>query len=91
MSTIKYCCRYNLFVMQSIELKTIDAKREVKVMLSRKAWTMKMLAEKLTKLSGKYYSPQNLNYRLSQNKLKLYEMGYICQILGFKLEFKEEI
>ena len=71
------------------ELKTIDSKKEVKVMLSRKACTMKTLAEKLSDLSGKYYSPQNLNYRLTKNKLKLYEMGYICQILGFKLEFSE--
>lgn len=77
--------------MNAGELKTIDAKKEVKVMLSRKAWTMKTLAEKLSELTGKYYSPQNLNYRLSQNKLKLYEMGYICQILGFELEFREVI
>lgn len=75
--------------MVEFDLIKIDAKKEVKVMLSRKAWTMKMLAEKLSEISGKYYSPQNLNYRLSQNKLKLYEMGYICQILGFKLEFVE--
>ena len=73
-----------------IELKTLDAKKEVKVMLSRKAWTMKTLAEKLSTLIGKYYSPQNLNYRLSKNKLKFYEMGYICQILGFKLNIIDE-
>ena len=72
-------------------LQRIDARKEVKIMLSKKAWTMKMLAEKLSQASGKYYSPQNLNYRLAQNKLKLYEMGYICQILGFKLEFIEEV
>lgn len=72
-----------------IELKTIDAKKEVKIMLSKKAWTMKTLAQKLSYLTGKYYSPQNLNYRLSKNKLKLYEMGYICQILGFRIEFIE--
>ena len=71
-------------------LITIDTKKEVKIMLSKKAWTMKMLAEKLSQASGKYYSQQNLNYRLSQNKLKLYEMGYICQILGFKIEFIEK-
>ncbi len=75
--------------MQSDKITKIDAKKEVKILLSKKAWTMKMLAEKLSEASGKYYSPQNLNYRLSQNKLKLYEMGYICQILGFKLEFIE--
>ena len=75
--------------MQSDKITKIDAKKEVKILLSKKAWTMKMLAEKLSEASGKYYSPQNLNYRLSQNKLKLYEMGYICQSLGFKLEFIE--
>ena len=75
--------------MQNHLLEKIDARKEVKIMLSQKAWTMKMLAEKLSEVSGKYYSPQNLNYRLGQNKLKLYEMGYICQILGFKLEFTE--
>ncbi len=77
--------------MLESNLITIDAKKEVKIMLSKKAWTMKMLAEKLSQASGKYYSQQNLNYRLSQNKLKLYEMGYICQILGFKIEFIEKI
>jgi len=76
--------------MQNDKLITLDAKKEVKVMLSRKAWTMKMLAEKLSQMSGKFYSPQNLNYRLSQNKLKLYEMGYICQILGYKILFTQE-
>lgn len=75
--------------MQNHLLEKIDARKEVKIMLSKKAWTMKMLAEKLSEVSGKYYSPQNLSYRLGQNKLKLYEMGYICQILGFKLEFTE--
>ena len=76
--------------MLESNLITIDAKKEVKIMLSKKAWTMKMLAEKLSQASGKYYSRQNINYRLSQNKLKLYEMGYICQILGFKIEFIEK-
>lgn len=76
--------------MQFEILNKIDTKKEVKVMLSKKAWTMKKLAEKLSETSGKYYSPQNLNYRLSTNKLKFYEMGYICQILGFKLEIIEK-
>ncbi|MCM1338347.1 MAG: hypothetical protein NC191_01590 [Muribaculaceae bacterium] len=75
--------------MQSKNFQKIDSKKEVKIMLSKKAWTMKKLAEKLSEVSGKYYSPQNLNYRLTQNKLKLYEMGYICQILDFKLTFIE--
>ena len=76
--------------MHNNDYKKFDAKKEVKIMLSKKAWTMKNLAEKLSLISGKYYSPQNLNYRLSKNKLKFYEMGYICQILGFKLEIIEE-
>ena len=75
--------------MQDCVLEKIDAKKEVKIMLSKKAWTMKNLAQRLSETTGKFYSPQNLNYRLSQNKLKLYEMGYICQILGFSLEFIE--
>ena len=43
--------------MTGCDLEKIDAKKEVKVMLSRKAWTMKMLAQKLSDVSGKYYSP----------------------------------
>ena len=76
--------------MQAQNFVKFDSKKEVKVMLSKKAWTMKRLAEKLSEVSGKFYSPQNLNYRLSQNKLKFYEMGYICQILGFNLEIIEK-
>ncbi len=68
----------------------IDSRREVKVLLSKRAWTMKKLAEKLSEYSGKYYSQQNLNYRLRTNSLKLSEMGYICEILGFKIIFEEK-
>ena len=68
--------------MQSKNFQKIDSKKEVKIMLSKKAC-------RKTNRTGKYYSPQNLNYRLTQNKLKLYEMGYICQTLDFKLAFIE--
>lgn len=68
----------------------MDAKKEVKILLSKKAMTMKKLAEKLSEKTGKYYSPQNLDYRLSSNSLKLSEMAEVCEILGFEIEFKEK-
>ncbi len=67
----------------------MDARKEVKILLSKKALTMKKLAEKLSDKTGKYYSPQNLNYRLASNSLKLAEMSEICDILGFKIDFVE--
>lgn len=70
--------------------EAMNARKEVKILLSKKAWTMKMLAEKLSQVSGKYYSQQNLNYRLRTNSLKLYEMDYICKILGFNIVFEED-
>ncbi len=65
----------------------MDARREVKILLSKRAQTMKALAEKLSEATGKYYSQQNLNYRLRTNSLKLSEMDSICNILGFKIVF----
>ena len=69
--------------------KMMDAKREVKILLSKRAWTLKHLAEKMSEISGKYYSQQNLNYRLSKNMLKLWEMSLICYILNVKIDFVE--
>ncbi|HIS36068.1 TPA: hypothetical protein IAC10_05495 [Candidatus Scatousia excrementigallinarum] len=75
--------------MINLNYEVMDARKEVKILLSKKAWTMKRLAEKLSEMSGKYYSPQNLNYRLRTNSLKLAEMDCICKILGFKITFED--
>lgn len=89
MSSEKYIYVYNLESMDSVSFMVMDAKKEVKILLSKKAWTMKTLAQKMSEKSGKFYSQQNLNYRLRTNKLKLAEMDLICKLLGFKIIFAE--
>lgn len=75
--------------MKDSDLEIIDSHKTVKILLAHRAWTLKKLAEKLSEVSGKYYSQQNLNYRLKTNSLKLSEMDYICKILGFKITFED--
>lgn len=80
---------YNFINMAGNDLEIINSHKVVKILLAHRAWTLKKLAEKMSEYSGKYYSQQNLNYRLRTNSLKLAEMDCICKILGFKITFED--
>lgn len=60
---------------------------QVKTLLAQRAMTIKDLAEKLTKFSGKTYSPNGISQRLGRGSLTYNEMLQIAEILGYKIEF----
>ena len=50
---------------------------------------MKTLAEKLSELTGKKYSRQNLSGRLANGYLRYNEMEQIAKILEYKIDFQD--
>ena len=65
---------------------------QVKIILSRKGMTIKELAEKIEKETGKKMSRQNLTQRLGRDNFQEQDMRMIAQILGcpFYLDILEE-
>ena len=55
---------------------------QVKIILSRKGMTIKELAEKIEKQTGKKMSRQNLTQRLGRDNFQEQDMRMIAQILG---------
>ncbi len=67
----------------------VSTKETVKILLLKRNMTIKTLAEKLTELSGKNYSRQNLSGRISNGYLRYEEMEQIAKILEYKIEFED--
>ena len=66
----------------------MDIRHYIKVQLALKQKTMKLLAEEMTKLSGKKYTRDSLNGKLYRETLSVKEMELISQILDFSIEYK---
>lgn len=66
---------------------------QVKIVLSRKGMTIKELAEKMEKHTGKKMSRQNMTQRLGRDNFQEQDMRLIAELLGcdFKLDILEGI
>lgn len=67
----------------------VSARETVKILLFKRGMTMTTLAEKLSELTGKKYSRQNLSGRLANGYLRYNEMEQIAKILEYKIEFND--
>lgn len=67
----------------------MSTKETVKILLLKRNMTIKTLAEKLTNMTGKKYSRQNLSGRISNGYLRYEEMEQIAKILGYEIKFED--
>ncbi len=67
----------------------MSTKETVKILLLKRNMTIKTLAEKLTDMTGKKYSRQNLSGRISNGYLRYEEMEQIAKILGYEIKFED--
>ena len=72
--------RYNLIMK-------INAKNQVKALLSYENVKLKDLVVKMSELSGKKYTSDGLSHKLSRNRLTYDEMLLIAEILGYSINF----
>lgn len=57
----------------------------VKYLLDEEKITHKELSDKLDEFKGKKTSPSNLSNKLKDNRLRLDELRFICNYLGYDL------
>lgn len=63
----------------------MSAKETVKIMLLKRAMTVKKLAEKMSDFTGRKYTRQSLSNKISRSSLKYDEVEIIAKILDFKI------
>ena len=65
----------------------VNAKNQVKVLLTYEGVKLKELAEMMQERSGKKYTSNGLSHKLGRGRLTYDEMVLITEILGYKIDF----
>lgn len=63
----------------------MSAKEIVKIMLVKRAMTVKKLAEKMSEYTGQKYTQSGLASKISRGSLRFDEVEVIAEILDFKI------
>lgn len=67
----------------------MSTKEDIKSLIVASSWTLKEVAEELSKRTNKNYSSPNLSQKLSTENLKYKEAKMIAEILGYNLKFEK--
>ncbi|MBO6087377.1 LLM class flavin-dependent oxidoreductase [bacterium] len=67
----------------------MGVKEDIKTLFVQSSWTMKAVAEEMTKRSGRVYSSQMLSQKLYRENLHYKEAKLIGEILGYELKFEK--
>lgn len=68
----------------------MGTKEDIKTLFVQSSWTLKAVAEEMTKRTGRVYSSSMLSQKLYRENLHYKEAKLIGEILGYKLEFIKE-
>lgn len=60
-------------------------KEELKVAIARRGTTLKKTCEALSRMSGKYYSYNNISNKIRNSTIKFEEVQKIFEILNYEL------
>ena len=66
-------------------------KEEIKVAIARRGTTLKKVCEELTKMTGKYYSYNNISNKIRKCTIKFEEVQNIFEILDYELTCVDKI
>lgn len=66
-------------------------KEEIKVAIARRGTTLKKVCEELTKMTGKYYSYNNISNKIRNCTIKFEEVQNIFEILDYELTCVDKI
>ncbi len=64
----------------------MGVREDIKTIIVQSNWTIKEVANEMTKISGKNYSGSNLSQKLSRKTLKYEEAQLIGAILKYELK-----
>ncbi len=60
---------------------------EIKILLTKKSWTLEKLAQEMGKRLNKKYTANNLTKKISNKTIPYREIKLIADILGYDIEF----
>ena len=69
----------------------LEAREQIKLLLSLRKMTITELASELTKLTGKQYTTGRLSAKMIRGTLSFNEMLSICDILEYRIDFTSTI
>lgn len=75
----------------SVELYNyyMGVKEDIKILLVKENLSIKDLAERVSKISGKKYSIDGLYKKLNNGTMKYDEVQFLAGVLGYEIEFKK--
>lgn len=89
---INYChifVNIATIILHKKEIWDMSARETVKIMLLKRCMTIKILAEKMSELTGKKYTRQSLSNKISRNSLRYDEVEVIAKILNYKIVIED--
>ena len=84
-----YICQEHLCKNRYNEFMKL--KEEIKVAIARRGTTLKKVCEELTKMTGKYYSYNNISNKIRNCTIKFEEVQNIFEILDYELTCVDKI
>ncbi|MBR1424582.1 LLM class flavin-dependent oxidoreductase [bacterium] len=69
----------------------MGVKEDIKILLVQSNWTLKELAQELTRRTGRVYSSPMLSQKLYRENLHYKEAKIIGEILGYRLKFEKVV
>ncbi len=68
----------------------MSAQEDIRILLFREHMTITALAEKMSAILDKKISRSSLSQKLINGTLRYSELEAICQVLGYKIEYKKQ-
>ena len=68
----------------------MSSKEEIKILIVKECLTVEKLANLLKEKTGKHYTQQSLQHKISLSSLRYDEMEAIANILGYKIKIEKE-
>lgn len=68
----------------------MTAQKDIKILLVNENMTITELARKMSKFSGKKYTRNGISQKLIKGTLRYDELELICEVLGYKIEYKKQ-
>lgn len=67
----------------------MSSREQVKIMILKERLTVEKLANLLKEKTGKHYTQQSLQHKISLSSLRYDEMEIIAELLGYKITIEK--
>lgn len=72
-------------------MKVSNSKNDIKALIIKEGFSIKQVTEKLSAITGKSISQQNLNNKINRNQLRYSDILLLADILGYDIEWIKKV